>query len=110
VKPPIASAAAGSWREVVFLVGLAGVFLVNAAIAVADPSEFRALVQDSSLGRWLDAGGASWTAPLIAMNDAVLGVALLAAIGLPRARPVVLAWSGVWLLVVTLVKVTALGA
>ena len=44
----------------------------------------------------------------IGLNDLVLGALLVRAIRHRRIRPPVLAWSGVWLLAVTVVKVTSL--
>ena len=96
--------------EVVFLVGLAGVFLVNAIVAVWHPSDFTELASRSAVCRWLGVDAAPWLAPAIAANDVCLGLALLATIPLARARTLVLAWSGVWLLAVTVIKLTALGS
>jgi hypothetical protein len=99
----------GSWLDAVFLVGLAGVFLVNAIVAVVHPDDFVGLVAGSSIGRTLGLAEAGWVVPLIAANDLALGLAVLAAARWRAGRRLVLAWSGVWLLGVTLVKVTALG-
>jgi hypothetical protein len=49
----------------------------------------------------------AWT---IGLNDLVLGLGLVAATRSRRARPLVLAWAGVWLLAVTVIKVTSLHA
>lgn len=97
------------WLDVVFLLGLAGVFLVNAIVAVVHPDDFVGLVAGSSIGRTLGLAEAGWVAPLIAANDLALGLAVLAAARWRAGRRLVLAWTGVWLLGVTLVKVTALG-
>lgn len=93
----------------VFLVGLAGVFIVNAAVAVVHPHDFTGLVERSSLGRFLRLDGRPWLASLIAANDLALGAAVLAAVRFTRARAAVLAWTGLWLLAVTVIKFTALG-
>ena len=95
--------------EVAFLLGLAGVFLINAVVAVVQPEDFTSLVADSSLGRRLGLDDAGWLAPAIGINDLALGVASLGAIFYRRIRPALLAWSGGWLLSVAVVKMTALG-
>jgi hypothetical protein len=51
-----------------------------------------------------------WVAWVIAVHDLTIGMLLLATMWIPRARRVVLAWAGGWLLAVTLVKLTALDA
>jgi hypothetical protein len=107
---PISGLVGRRWLDTVFLVGLAGVFFVNAVVAVVHPADFTGLITRSTVGRWLHLEHASWLAPSIALNDLVLGVAVLGAARLPRWRPVVFAWTGAWLLAVTVVKLTALGA
>lgn len=97
------------WLDHVFLVGLAGVFIVNAVVALIHPHDFLNLIAGSSIGRWLHLGASPWLASLIAINDLALGLAVLAAVWFHRARSIVLAWTGLWLLAVTLIKVTALG-
>lgn len=93
-----------------FLLGLAGVFLVNAVVAVVDPDDFTDLVARSGFGQALRLDRVPWLGPAIAVNDLVLGAAVLAAARLTRARAIVLAWTGLWLLAVTLIKLTALDA
>jgi hypothetical protein len=51
-----------------------------------------------------------WIAWVVALNDLTIGTALLASNWMPRARPFVLAWAGVWLLAVALIKLTSLEA
>ena len=96
-----------SW---VLLGGLAGVFLVNAIVAVVQPSDFTGLVERSLLGRWLPVVTGDWLAWVIAVNDGLLGICLVAAIWSHRPRRLLLAWAGLWLLVVTIIKVTSLHA
>jgi hypothetical protein len=97
------------WLEVIFLCGLAGAFLVNALVALITPNDFTDLVDQSALAWTLNYSGAIWIAPAIFVHDVVLGLAVLSTIWLRRGlRLAILAWAGVWLLVVTLVKVTAL--
>jgi hypothetical protein len=97
------------WLEVVFLLGLAGVFLSNAVVAWIDPTSFVKLAQDSHIGSWLGLGDAPWLAPVICVNDFVVGIGVLAAIWWARLpRRLILAWAGVWLLAVTVLKLTAL--
>ena len=92
------------------VVGLAGVFLVNALVAVLQPSDFSGLVDRSLLGRWFPALTGSWTVWAIAVNDLSLGLGLVAVTWSRRVRPYVLAWAGIWLLMVTIIKVTSLHA
>jgi hypothetical protein len=96
--------------EVTFLAGLAGVFMVNALTALLQPVDFTELVANSAFGQWLGIGRESWLTALIGVNDLALGLALLGAIWLTRIRPLVLAWAGIWLLAVSVIKVTSLDA
>jgi hypothetical protein len=97
------------WLEVTFLCGLAGVFLVNAVVALVQPSDFVDLVNQTAGVRWLNLSTPGWVGPAIFVNDLLTGVAVFSAIWLPRSiRLAVLAWAGVWLLLVALVKITAL--
>jgi hypothetical protein len=85
-----------------------GVFLANGLVAVLQPSDFTALVDHSLVGRWFPMMTGGWLAWVIGINDVVLGLCLVAAIRSPRVRPIVFAWAGIWLLAVTLIKLTAL--
>lgn len=96
--------------DFVFLAGLAGVFLVNAVVAVVHPEDFTGLLSRSALARWAHLDGATWLVPLITVNDLLLGFAVLAVLRRARGRSLVLAWSGAWLLLVTLVKLSAVAA
>ena len=96
--------------EVALLVGLAGVFLVNALVAALQPADFTGLVDRSLLGRWIPAITGHWTAWAIGLNDLSIGLSLIAASRSRRARALILAWAGVWLFVVTVIKVTSLHA
>jgi len=49
-----------------------------------------------------------WVAPANAVNDGLLGVALLAVHRAGKLRAPVLAWAGAWLLAVMLIKLTTL--
>ena len=96
------------WFEVALLGGLAGVFIVNALVAWLQPSDFVDLVKRSMLSDLAPFDTGRWLAWVIGLNDLVLGVLLVRAIRHRSLRPPVLAWSGVWLLAVTVVKVTSL--
>ena len=96
------------WFDVALHGGLAGVFIVNALVAWLQPGDFVALVQHSALSGIFPIHPGRWVAWAICVNDLVLGVLLVATIRSRRARPAVLAWSGVWLLAVTVIKVTSL--
>ena len=98
------------WLQAIFYGGLAGVFLVNALVALLQPADFTQLVEKSAVGRWPHLAPGSWLVPVVGVNDLVLGSAVLAAIRFRRIRPVVLAWAGAWLLAVMLIKVTSLQA
>ena len=98
----------GRFLEGALLAGMAGVFLVNALVAALQPSDFTGLVGRSLFGRWFPAVAGDWTAWAIGINDAMVGACLVAAIWFRRRRALVLAWAGVWLLAVTLIKVTSL--
>jgi hypothetical protein len=97
----------GKLLDLVFLLGLGGVFLANATIAVIEPRQFTMLVADSALGTLI--GDATWIAPIITVNDVIIGLAVIAAHRFQRLRLPVLAWAGVWLMIVTLVKATTIG-
>jgi hypothetical protein len=97
------------WLEMTFLCGLAGVFLINAVVALVQPSDFVNLVDKTAVARWLSLSTPGWVGPAIFVNDLLTGLAVFTAIWAPRRiRLAVTAWAGVWLLVVTLVKITAL--
>jgi hypothetical protein len=97
--------------EILFLTGLAGVFLVNAVVAVVQPSDFTSLVGKSAVADWLGISPGGWLAPTIFVNDLVLGLGLIGAIWARHAvRAVILAWAALWFFVVTLVKLTALNS
>ena len=61
--------------------------------------------------QWLRLSPGGWLAPLIFVNDLLLGLGLIGAIWARHAvRTVILAWAGVWFFAVTVVKLTALDA
>jgi hypothetical protein len=93
--------------DLVFLVGLGGVFLANATVAVIEPRQFTTLVADSALGTLI--GDATWIAPIITVNDVFIGLAVIATHRFQRLRLPVLAWAGVWLMIVSLLKATTIG-
>ena len=96
--------------ELLLIAGLAGVFVVNAIVAVFEPSDFTGLLERSLVGRTIPTMSDRWVAWAIAVHDLTIGVLLLATMWILRARPFVLAWAGAWLLAVALVKLTALEA
>jgi hypothetical protein len=88
-----------SW---LFRIGFGGVFLINATIALLDPSGFVELMRSSFLGGFVnDFTPLVW---LIAANDLMLGILLV----WDRWKHYVHAWAGAWLFAVTLVKVSEL--
>jgi len=96
------------WLDRLFLAGLAGVFLANAVVALVRPEDFRTLLSRSELGYRLPLSASPWVAHLIAVNDLFLGAAILGTVRFTRIRAFVLAWSGVWLFAVSVIKLTAL--
>jgi len=96
--------------ELVLIAGLSGVFIVNALVAVLQPSDFTTLVERSFVGRAVPTMSGRWIAWAIAVHDLTIGLCLLATMWILRVRKAVLAWAGMWLLVVALVKLTALEA
>ena len=96
--------------ELVLIAGLAGLFVVNAIVAVVEPSDITRLVERSVVGRVIPAMNGRWVAWVVAVNDLTIGAALLATMWIPRARPFVLAWAGAWLFAGALIKLTSLEA
>jgi hypothetical protein len=96
------------WFNLLLCGGLAGVFIVNALVAWLQPGDFVDLVRHSALSWVSPVRPGRWVAWAICINDLVLGILLVVTIRSRRTRPVVLAWSGVWLLCVTVIKVTSL--
>ena len=98
------------WLDAALLGGMAGVFLVNALVALLQPGDFIGLVERSALGRAVPAMTGTWMAVAIGVNDLLLGLALGLSLRLTRLRTHVLAWAGVWLLAVTAIKLSSLDA
>ena len=83
------------------LAGLAGVFIVNAAVAYLQPNDFVDLVRSSVLAHHFPVAPGRWLAWAIFVNDLALGLLLVASIRIRRWKSAMLAWSGLWLLAVT---------
>jgi hypothetical protein len=98
------------WLDNALLGGMAGVFLVNALVALLQPGTVTGLVERSALGRAVPAMAGSWLAVAIGLNDLLLGLALGLSLRLSRFRTHVLAWAGVWLLAVTVLELSSLHA
>lgn len=96
---PVQQAPLLAW---LFRVGFAGVFLVNSIVAIVDPGGFVKLMQSSFMGAFIQ--DFQPFVGLIAVNDFTLGLLILSG----RWQSYVLAWSGVWLLAVTLIKLSSL--
>lgn len=94
--------------EVAFLLGIAAVFLVNAAVAVVSPAGFVELVAHSPAGALLQTPAGPMIPGLIAVNDFLIGTAVLAVLKLRALRGPVLARAGAWLMLVTFLKLFAL--
>ncbi len=92
------------WALRLFRFGFAGVFLINALVAWLQPQDFLGLMQKSLVINWL--GNLDPLIPVIAINDFALGIIIL--IAPKNYRPYVYAWTGLWFLAITVVKLTAL--
>lgn len=92
------------WALRIFRFGFAGVFFINALVAWLQPEDFLNLMYKSLAVNWL--GKLEWLIPIIAINDLALGITILVAP--KRYRPYVYAWTGLWFLAITVIKLTAL--
>jgi uncharacterized membrane protein YphA (DoxX/SURF4 family) len=88
--------------ELAFRFGFSTVFLINAWTAVVDPGGFLKLIESNFVARTV--GHYQLQLYVIAINDLILGILIL--IGF--RRKLVLAWAGIWLLIVTFFKATSL--
>ena len=95
------------WLDAALLGGMAGVFLVNALVALLQPGGFTGLVARSAMGRAAPAMSGTWVAVMIGLNDLLLGLALGTSIRFTKLRAYVLAWAGLWLLAVTVIKLSS---
>lgn len=109
---PVETGVRGDVRtfELALLAGLAGVFIVNALVAYLQPDDFMDLVRSSALSDRFPVTPGRWLAWAICVNDLALGLLLVASIWFRRWKSLMLAWSGVWLLAVTVIKLTSLDA
>jgi hypothetical protein len=87
----------------VLRVGLALLFVVNAAVAWIDPAQFTNLVTESGMDRFVDPDLVVW---MIRANDVAIALALLFAWN--RWPRLISAWAGLYLLNVALIKLVAL--
>ena len=92
----------GPLLALLFRVGFAGVFLTNSLVAMVDPGGFVKLMQTSFMGAFIQ--NFQPFVGMIAVNDFALGLLILSGLW----RNYVLAWSGLWLLAVTLIKLSSL--
>ena len=94
---PFGRVAGGQRRgtNAALLGGLTGEFLVNAFVAVLQPSDVTTLVERSVVGRWFPMMRGDWLAWMIGINDLLVALCLVASIRSPRqVRPIVLALFG----------------
>jgi hypothetical protein len=88
-----------------FRLGLGGLFLINAVVAVLHPGEFVGLINDSGLANVIGhIGGVRLVTVFVAVNDAALACLLFSG----KCRRLTNLWIGLYLLVVTAIKVLAL--
>ena len=95
------------WLDAALLGGMAGVFLVNALVAVLQPGSVTDLVARSAMGRAVPAMSGTWVAATIGLNDLLLGLALGISIRFTTLRAYALAWAGLWLLAVMVIKLSS---
>lgn len=96
------------WLELVLLVGIFAIFSANAAAAWVDPDGFRALIDESALGRCLRLDHTHWSTTVIAVNDAMVGSAAAVALVRRTWRRIVLGYAGLWLVVAATVKISTM--
>ena len=87
----------------VLRIGLAMLFIANAAVAWIDPAQFTTLVVQSGFDYFIDPDLVVWA---IRANDLAIGIALLVAWN--RWQTLIAAWAGLYLLSVAIVKFAAL--
>ena len=85
-----------------FRVGFGLVFIINAVTAIIQPAGFKKLIESNFLATAI--GHTQIMLYVIAINDALLGVLIVAGV----KRQWVYAWAGLWLFIVTFIKFTSL--
>lgn len=84
--------------SILFQLGFASIFLVNGIIALGKPSDFQGLLQAFPLAVQL--GHIDWMITFAGINDLMLGSLIL----LGKAREFVWVWAGLWLAMVSIIK------
>jgi uncharacterized membrane protein len=92
------------WAMRLFRIGFAGVFFINALIAYMQPDDFLKLLEKSLATNWFTR--LDLLIPMITLNDFAIAVVILATP--KRYRPYVYAWTGLWFLAITVIKLLAL--
>jgi hypothetical protein len=87
----------------VLRIGLAMLFIANAAVAWIEPEQFTTLVVQSGFDFFIDPDLVVWA---IRANDVAIGIALLVAWN--RWQTLIAAWAGLYLLSVAIIKLAAL--
>lgn len=102
--PAAAGRAKTAWRdrdpEPLVRIGVASIFLVNAAVAFVNPDDFGDVLRANALGQHLSDDLIRWSVVLAGVNDLLLGLALL----IVRNRYLLIGWMAAWLLVVAVTK------
>ena len=84
--------------SILFQLGFASIFLVNGIIALGKPSDFEGLLQAFPLA--VSLGHIDWMITFAGVNDLMLGSLIL----LGKAREFVWVWAGLWLAMVSIIK------
>lgn len=88
------------WTWLLVRFGTAAVLLTNAVYAFAQPDDFAQILRGNPITGWLPDDIERAAVMLAGINDAVLGICVLAR----RWRPRVWAWLGAWFAVIAATK------
>lgn len=84
--------------SILFQLGFASIFLVNGIIALGKPADFEGLLQAFPLAKQI--GHIDWMITFAGINDLALGALIL----LGKARKLMWVWAGLWLAMVSIIK------
>jgi hypothetical protein len=84
--------------SILFQLGFASIFLVNGIVALGKPADFEGLLQAFPLAVQL--GHIDWMITFAGINDLALGALIL----LGKARKIMWVWAGLWLAMVSIIK------
>jgi hypothetical protein len=84
--------------SILFQLGFASIFLVNGIIALGKPADFEGLLNAFPLA--VQFGHIDWMITFAGINDLALGSLIL----LGKARKLMWVWAGLWLAMVSIIK------